>query len=62
MLKKYRLFIFPKSSPSQNKHIFVRAKKVGIKLDNHYKNLNSVEDLKPMIFFANQVGLEYLSF
>ena len=28
MLKKYKRFIFPKSSSSPNKHIFVRAKKV----------------------------------
>ena len=27
-LKKYRLFIFPKSSLSQNTHIFVRAKRM----------------------------------
>ena len=28
ILKKYRLFIFPKSSSSRNKHIFVRAMRV----------------------------------
>ena len=27
MLKKYMLFIFPKSSPSPNKHIFVKVKR-----------------------------------
>ena len=33
MLKKYMLFILPKSSPSQNKHIFVKAKRLCLFLE-----------------------------